>query len=86
MLRGASKQRLFWFEVGLFVAWHTAAFTRAKRLKPWDQIQRQFSAVRNAEPTKATTRRKQTPAEMQAVFAAIAGQVNRGKGKGGIKP
>lgn len=68
---GIGKQRGWWYELGLFVAWHVAAFNtqaEAGKLKDWSEVRR---TVGKSEGTKAPVPWQATKAEREQQMALM---------------
>lgn len=42
VFEGHRQQQRAWYELGLFIAWYSAAFQRTKRLPKFDSVLKQF--------------------------------------------
>lgn len=72
MFTGISTQRMWWYELALFTAWHVAAFTSATKvgkLQPWTHYQQKVSGKTSAAPSAdwktRKAERKQQMADLQ---------------------
>ena len=63
--RGAKQRSDDQYELGLFVAWHMALFSRAKTLPEWASVIRKFRAAAKGPV-------KQTPTEQRAMLQHLS--------------
>ncbi len=65
-LKGAAARRLFWRELGLWVAWHAAAFQRGKDLPALGPM---IAALRNGGSTPPPTAKERVEQQRKQIMA-----------------